>query len=191
MLGPVSWNRNIITFVIGIEHSLPGTFSLRIIWGLFFALQCIHLSLYCDAGERVLKQINLGIWRTVVFFLKYLEPPKSTLTLLSICPLFLPTAAISRAEHVSPTLLTHVLVHASHLCTLCSVVFVIYCVAKTGLAPVGLERAVFKLNWYTIYLSLYSAVKLGIWVLVLRDGIPKSINLTCWELGPGSICFHW
>ena len=62
-----------VIFVIGIELSLPGTFSPRIIRGLFFVLQCIHLSLYCDAGERVFKQIDLGIRSTVVFFLKYLE----------------------------------------------------------------------------------------------------------------------
>src|SRR5277367_5699715 len=58
------------------ELSLPGTFSPRIIWRLFIVLQCIHLSLYCDAGERLLKQINLRIRSTIVFLLEYLENPK-------------------------------------------------------------------------------------------------------------------
>jgi hypothetical protein len=73
VLGPVSWNRNIIT------------------WGLFFVLQCIHLSLYCDAGERVLKQINLGIRRTVVFFFEVSGTPKTDpcdLFYLSIIPTY-------------------------------------------------------------------------------------------------------
>jgi hypothetical protein len=168
---------------------LPGTFSPRIIWGLFIVLQCIRLSLYCDAGERVPKQIDLCIRSTIVFLLEYPETRKSILTTLSLCPLFLPTAAISRAKHVSPTSLTYVLVYASHLCTLCNVVFFIYCVAITGLALVGLERRVFERNRFSIFhLALCSGAKLSIWALVLRDSIPKSIDLTCWELGSGSIC---
>jgi hypothetical protein len=176
--------------MIGIELSLTGTYSPRIIWGLFFVQHYIHLSLYWDAGERVLKEIDFRIRSTVVFFLKYLENRKSTLTILSVYPLFLPTATISRSEHVSPTLLTHVLVHASHLCSLCTVVIFIYYVAKTGLLLVGLERRVFERHWFSIFhLALCSGVKLGIWVLALRDGIPKSIDLRCWELGSNSICF--
>jgi hypothetical protein len=97
MLGPALWNQCIVMLVIGIEFSLPGALSPIIIWALFFVLHCIHLSLYCNAGKRVLKQIDLRIWSTVVFFLKYLEARKSTLTILCLCLLFLPTAAISRA----------------------------------------------------------------------------------------------
>ena len=69
-------------YIIGIELSLPGIFSPRIILGLFTVLQDIHLSLYCDAGERVLEQIYLRIRSTVVI-LEYLETRKSILTILS------------------------------------------------------------------------------------------------------------
>ena|SRR2546423_620117 len=82
VLGPRLWNQNVVMFMIGIELSLLGIFSPRIILGLFIILQGIHLSLCCDAGKRVLEQIALRIRSTVVF-LEYLETRKSILTILS------------------------------------------------------------------------------------------------------------
>ena len=98
----------------------------------FVVLQCIHLSLYCDAGERVLKQINLGIRSTVVFCMNYLKSQELTLTILSLVHYFCRPPLSHRPSKSYPTLLTHVLVYASYLCTLCDVGFFIYCVQKLG-----------------------------------------------------------
>src|SRR5436305_15191255 len=68
-----------------------------------------------------LKQIGLGIRSTIVFFSKCLETRDPPLRSCFFGHYSYPTAAISRAEHASPTLLTHLLVHVSPLCTLCNV----------------------------------------------------------------------